>query len=109
MALSNLTKDLILGLMGGDPVLQAEVVNGLQGGSGAVQANGSVPFTAPQSGITPVSSGQLATKGYVDTSVAGVLAGGLSVTITTAKLTGGGTNGSMTFTNGILTAQTAAT
>ena len=34
---------------------------------------------------------------------------GLSVTITTAKLTLTGTNGSMTFTNGILTAQTQAT
>jgi hypothetical protein len=34
---------------------------------------------------------------------------GLSVTITTAKLTPTGTNGSMTFTNGILTAQTQAT
>lgn len=34
---------------------------------------------------------------------------GLSVTITTAKLTGAGVNGSMTFTNGILTAQTQAT
>jgi len=37
------------------------------------------------------------------------ITGGLSVTITTAKLTSGGTNGSMTFTNGILTAQTQAT
>ena len=34
---------------------------------------------------------------------------GLSVTITTAKLTTLGTNGSMTFTNGVLTSQTAAT
>lgn len=34
---------------------------------------------------------------------------GISVTITTAKLTTGGTNGSMTFTNGILTAQSPAT
>ena len=34
---------------------------------------------------------------------------GLSVTITTAKLTSGGANGSMTFTNGVLTSQTAAT
>jgi len=34
---------------------------------------------------------------------------GLSVTITTAKLTPAGANGSMTFTNGILTAQTQAT
>ena len=34
---------------------------------------------------------------------------GLSVTITTAKLTPTGTNGSMTFTNGILTSQTQST
>lgn len=32
-----------------------------------------------------------------------------SVVIATAKLTVGGTNGSMTFTNGILTAETPAT
>jgi hypothetical protein len=37
------------------------------------------------------------------------LGSGLSVTITTAKLTALGANGSMTFTNGILTAQTQAT
>jgi hypothetical protein len=37
------------------------------------------------------------------------LGSGLSVTITTAKLTALGANGSMTFVNGILTAQTAAT
>lgn len=34
---------------------------------------------------------------------------GITVVVTTAKLTGGGANGSMTFTNGILTAQTQAT
>ena len=34
---------------------------------------------------------------------------GITVVITTAPLTGGGTTGSMTFTNGILTAQTPAT
>src|SRR6185312_15232068 len=34
---------------------------------------------------------------------------GISATITTAALTGTGTQGSMTFTNGILTAQTPAT
>ena len=37
------------------------------------------------------------------------LSAGISVTITTAKLTVTGTNGSMTFTNGILTSQTQAT
>lgn len=41
------------------------------------------------------------------TTLAGLT--GLSVTITTAKLTALGANGSMTFTNGLLTAQTAAT
>jgi hypothetical protein len=34
---------------------------------------------------------------------------GINATITTAKLTTGGTSGSMTFVNGLLTAQTAAT
>ncbi len=33
----------------------------------------------------------------------------VSATIVTAKLTPGGANGSMTFTNGVLTAQTPAT
>lgn len=37
------------------------------------------------------------------------LDGGISATIDTAKLTAGGTNGSMTFTGGILTSQTQAT
>jgi len=37
------------------------------------------------------------------------IAAGITVTITTAKLTPGGATGSMTFTNGVLTAQTAAT
>lgn len=35
--------------------------------------------------------------------------GGVSATIVTAKLTGGGAAGSMTFTNGRLTAHTPAT
>lgn len=42
-------------------------------------------------------------------NVQAISTGGISVTITTAKLTLAGTNGSMTFTNGILTAQTQAT
>lgn len=36
-------------------------------------------------------------------------ASGLSITITTAKLTSGGSTGSMVFTNGVLTSQTQAT
>lgn len=34
---------------------------------------------------------------------------GITAVIATAKLTGGGANGSMTFTNGVLTARTDAT
>lgn len=48
-----------------------------------------------------------------DTNTTGVFrkggTAGISVAITTAKLTGGGANGSMTFSGGILTSQTAAT
>jgi hypothetical protein len=46
---------------------------------------------------------------HVSSAQAGSLNSGLTVVITTAKLTGVGANGSMTFTNGILTAQTQAT
>jgi hypothetical protein len=71
-----------------------------QGGTGAttltgyVKGNGTSAFTASS------------TIPYTD--ITGTPTG-LSVTITTAKLTALGTNGSMTFTNGILTAQTQAT
>lgn len=47
------------------------------------------------------------TSGNLD--IARMPSSGISVTITTAKLTGGGANGSMTFQNGILTASTPAT
>jgi hypothetical protein len=36
---------------------------------GYVKANGSVPFTSTQTGVTPTTSGHIATKGYVDTQV----------------------------------------
>lgn len=38
----------------------------------------------------------------------GNLEAGMTITVTTAKLTTGGSNGSMTFTNGILTSEIAA-
>jgi hypothetical protein len=57
-------------------------------------------FTKSQPAFTDIS-------GRITTAQAP--ADGLSVTITTAALTPGGTQGSMTFTNGILTAQTPAT
>jgi hypothetical protein len=57
-------------------------------------------WTAAQPAFTDIS-GQI-TSGQLPSS-------GLSVTITTAKLTTLGTNGSLTFTAGLLTAQVAAT
>lgn len=46
---------------------------------------------------------------YLNNTVIALLNKGYTGTIVTAKLTGGGTNGSMTFVNGVLTEQTPAT
>jgi hypothetical protein len=85
---------------------------------------GVTSFSAGTTGLTPSSpttgpvvlAGTLivANGGTGSTTASGArtnlgLGSGLSVTITTAALTLAGTTGSMTFTNGILTAQTAAT
>jgi hypothetical protein len=42
-------------------------------------------------------------------SIASVFASGFTGTIVTAKLTGGGTEGSITFQNGVVVSQVAAT
>jgi hypothetical protein len=52
---------------------------------------------------------QLATQGADIATLQGQLAAGISVTVITAQLTPLGSQGSMTFTNGILTAETQAT
>lgn len=56
-------------------------------------------------------SGKLKVSGVVNAVTGYEVNGtaGINATITTAKLTAGGANGSMTFTKGILTAQTPAT
>ena len=46
---------------------------------------------------------------HITSTQATAISSGLSVTITTAPVTAGGATGSMTFTNGVLTAQTPAT
>jgi hypothetical protein len=85
---------------------------------------GVASFSAGATGLTPSSptTGAVVLAGTLAVANGGTgattdsgartnlgLGGGLSVTITTAKLTPAGANGSMTFVNGILTAQTAAT
>ena len=87
-------------------------------------AVGVTSFSAGTTGLTPnspttgavVLAGTLAVAngGTGATTDSGArtnlgLGSGLSVTITTAQLTPVGTQGSMTFVNGILTAQTQAT
>ena len=71
------------------------------GSGGDVTASSSIPYT-DISGLATVAH----TGAYSDLTGTPT---GVSATITTAKLTPGGANGSMTFTNGILTSQTQAT
>ena len=70
----------------------------LHGNAAGAPTFGAVSLTADVSGILPIANGG------TGTSTAGV-----SATIVTAKLTSLGADGSMTFTNGLLTAQTPAT
>jgi hypothetical protein len=65
------------------------------------------PTTTTQT--TGDNTTKIATTAFVNASITQALSTGISATIVTAALTGGGTQGSMTFTNGLLTAQTPAT
>jgi hypothetical protein len=93
-------------------------------GAITVANTGVLSFSAGSTGLTPntATTGAVTLAGTLDLDNGGTsatnaadartnlgLGSGLSVTITTAKLTALGINGSMTFTNGILTAQTQAT
>jgi hypothetical protein len=70
----------------------------------------SIDDTAVVPGDYVFASFTVDAKGRLTAASSGTpLAGGIGATITTAKLTAGGINGSMTFTNGLLTAQTQAT
>jgi hypothetical protein len=104
-------------------VTLAGTLNVLNGGTGATttldaRTNLGAAASGANSDITSLSglSTPLSiTQGGTDAATAAGartnlgLGSGLSVTITTAKLTALGANGSMTFVNGILTAQTPAT
>jgi len=107
----------------GTYIQQAQVGNTVwsivQGGTGASTANGARTNLGLGSMAVENSSSVSITGGTINgvaitgstipySNVTGTPSG-LSVTINTAKLTTLGTNGSMTFTNGILTSQTQAT
>jgi len=84
--------------------LKTDALTGYLYGNGSgsnVSASSSIPYT-DISGLATVAH----TGAYSDLTGTPT---GYTGTITTAKLTALGTNGSMTFTNGILTAQTPAT
>jgi hypothetical protein len=95
----------------GTIALTASSTNYVQVNSAGTVNTNTSSFTAGQYPIAiAVTSGSAITSVTDQRPLASVLQpGGISATITTAKLTGGGANGSMTFTNGILTAQTPAT
>lgn len=76
----------------------------VDGGTGAWTALPTSPAT-----IAPVAGEFLTGYDAATGNFSQATPAGLSVTITTAALTSGGTQGSMTFTNGILTAQVQAT
>ena len=76
-----------------------------------ILSNGNVGIGTTAPGEKLEVTGNIQLSGSIN-SVGGFKANGtagISATITTAALTGGGAQGSMTFTNGILTAQTQAT
>lgn len=84
-----------------------------------VRATAGVPIAANFAGFgapticAPLVVNSTTADVYALTSAGAVVkigpTAGVSATIATAKLTGGGANGSMTFVNGVLTEQTQAT
>ena len=111
----------VLGTMSAQNASSVAITGGVIGGvgvSGSTINSTPIGATAPSTGaFTTLSIGTplgIASGGTDASTASGArtnlgLGSGLSVTITTAKLTLAGANGSMTFTNGILTSQTQAT
>ena len=85
-------------------IVEGSNLSGTNTGDQTIILTGDV--TGSGTGSFPVTVKNLGGVPFTATSTT---VGGLNVTITTAKLTTGGANGSMTFTNGVLTASTPAT
>lgn len=78
------------------------IINASGGGGGTVTHNS-------LSGLQGGTTGQRYHLTAAEHTAVGAFTGGYTGTIITAKLTALGATGSMTFTNGVLTAQTPAT
>lgn len=99
------------GTQGANVHLIMTKVNGISG-TVRIRVNSTILYEIDEHGALYVggsagTAGQTLVSGGIGASTHWQT--GFSGTITTAKLTGGGANGSMTFSNGILTAQVAAT
>jgi hypothetical protein len=98
-----------LNFTGGDlteiPTRNHNDLQTIQGGSATDRQH----LTTAQVTAIATNTSDIATNTSDIATIKAEIAAGLTVTIATAKLTTGGVNGSMTFTHGILTAQTAAT
>ena len=128
VSVSSATGDVTIANTGVTSIIAGTGI-GVSSATGNVTITNTAPagvtsFSAGTTGLTPSSptTGAVVLAGTLAVANGGTgattdsgartnlgLGGGLSVTITTAKLTPAGANGSMTFVNGILTAQTAAT
>ena len=86
----------------------------LQGGTAGeyyhlTQAQWAALSAGPHNNLSGLQGGTVGQYYHLTAAQQSAVAAGITVVIATAKLTSGGANGSMTFTNGVLTAQTAAT
>lgn len=80
---------------------------GFSGLAGQINPATQMPPSGVTPGTYPAANVTVNAEGLVTAAAAGTV--GISVAIVTAALTTGGTQGSMTFTNGLLTAQVQAT
>jgi len=100
----DLSQNLGVGGAGTGSVTSVVAGTGLEGG--IITAAGTISLKTIG---TAGTYGQVTVNGFGQVTSGVAPETGLNVVVQTAKLTGGGANGTMTFTNGRLTAQTQAT
>lgn len=101
--------DITGGTIGGDTSINTSSPITAPQFNGSLHGNADTATTAGSSSSAATATNALACSGNAATATALAPGAGLTVVIVTAALTLAGTQGSMTFTNGVLTAQVAAT